>query len=155
MDWLDPPWGWFILGLVLAGAEMIAPGVFLIWLATAAILTGVIAFLSPIGLEIQVLVFALLSVLVVFSAKRWLNEKPEASADPLMNDRGGRLIGETVVVAQALDGGSGRVRQGDTEWLARGPDAEPGTRMRVTGHDGAILIVEHLTQAEPVPPATI
>jgi inner membrane protein len=154
MDWLEPPWGWFILGLVLAGAEMIAPGVFLIWLASAAILTGVIAFLSPIGLELQIAVFALLSVLVVFSAKRWLAENPVASADPLMNDRGGRLIGETVVVAQALDGGSGRVRQGDTEWLAKGPDAAPGTRMRVTGHDGAILIVDHLSQPQAAPPAT-
>ena len=39
---------------------------------------------------------------------------------------------------------TGRVRLGDSEWLAKGPDAEPGTRMRVSGHDGAVLLVEHL-----------
>jgi membrane protein implicated in regulation of membrane protease activity len=61
-----------------------------------------------------------------------------------MNDRGARLIGETVVVTHAIDGGSGRVKQGDGEWLAKGPDAQPGTRMRVSGHDGTVLIVEHL-----------
>jgi membrane protein implicated in regulation of membrane protease activity len=61
-----------------------------------------------------------------------------------MNDRGARLVGEMVVVTQAIDGGQGRVRQGDSEWLAKGPDAEPGTRMRVAGHDGVVLLVEYL-----------
>ena len=55
-----------------------------------------------------------------------------------------RLLGETVVVTHAIDGGTGRVRIGDSEWLAKGPDAEQGTRMRVSGHDGTVLIVEHL-----------
>ena len=32
----------------------------------------------------------------------------------------------------------------DSEWLAKGPDAEPGTKMRVAGHDGVVLVVEHL-----------
>ena len=62
----------------------------------------------------------------------------------MLNDRGGQLIGETVLVTHALDGGTGRVKHGDSEWLARGPDAEPGSRMRVAGHDGTVLIVEHL-----------
>ena len=61
----------------------------------------------------------------------------------MLNDRGGQLVGEQVVVTHALDGGSGKVKHGDTEWLAKGPDAEPGTRMRVSGHDG-VLLVEHL-----------
>jgi membrane protein implicated in regulation of membrane protease activity len=43
-----------------------------------------------------------------------------------------------------IEGGEGRVRYGDGEWLAKGPDAEPGTRMRVAAHDGTVLIVEHL-----------
>jgi membrane protein implicated in regulation of membrane protease activity len=66
------------------------------------------------------------------------------SADPMLNDRGGQLVGETVVVASAIDGGRGKVRHGDSEWLAKGPDAEPGSKMRVAGHDGTVLIVEHL-----------
>jgi membrane protein implicated in regulation of membrane protease activity len=53
-------------------------------------------------------------------------------------------VGEVVVVTQAINDGSGRVRQGDSEWLAKGPDAEPGTRMRVSGHNGTVLLVEHL-----------
>ena len=47
-----------------------------------------------------------------------------------------------MVVVQAIEGGSGRVRCGDSEWLAHGPDAEPGSRLTVTGSQGAVLIVE-------------
>jgi membrane protein implicated in regulation of membrane protease activity len=147
MDWLnslEPHWTWLAIGLLLAAAEMAVPGVFLIWMAGAALITGLITWLAPIGLPLQIVVFAVLAIVAVFTGKRYLRANPIVPADPLMNDRGGRLLGETVVVTYAIDGGTGRVKQGDSEWLARGPDAEPGTRMRVTGHDGAVLLVEHL-----------
>ena len=65
------------------------------------------------------------------------------AADPQMNDRGGRLVGEIVVVTSAIEqGSSGKVRCGDSEWLAKGPPAKAGARMRVTGHQGAVLLVE-------------
>ncbi len=69
-------------------------------------------------------------------------------ADPAMNDRGARLLGETVLVTHAIDGGTGRVRHGDSEWLAKGPDAAPGTRMRVAGHEGTVLVVN--TSIDPI-----
>jgi membrane protein implicated in regulation of membrane protease activity len=147
VTWLDamsPHWGWLALGLVLATAEMLIPGYFLIWLAAAALLTGLIANVAGIAVPVQVAVFAGLSIVAVLVGRRWLRDNPIVSSDPLMNDRGARLVGETAIVSEALAGGSGRVAHGDTEWLARGPDAEAGTRMRVVGHDGSVLIVEHL-----------
>ncbi len=147
-DWLsalEPHWAWLIAGVVLATAEMILPGFFLIWLAGAAIITGVLAWALPIGGSAQLLIFAVLAVVSVFIGRRMLARHPITSADPLMNDRGARLVGETVTVVQAISGGQGRVRHGDSEWIARGADAEPGTRLRVSGHDGAIL---HVAVAE-------
>ncbi len=147
MDWLsslDPHWSWFAIGLVLAAAEMAIPGVFLIWLAGAALITGMLTWVVPISLPVQIVIFSVLSIASVFTGKRYLRDNPIAAADPLMNDRGARLIGEVVVVTHAIDSGTGRVKQGDSEWLVKGPDAEPGTKMRVSGHDGAVLIVEHL-----------
>ena len=144
LDGLDSPWVWLAIGVVLATAEMLLPGYFLIWLAAAAILTGVVALVVPVSLSIEIVLFVALAINAVLLARRWLRLSPIASADPLLNDRGGRLVGETVVVTQALEGGRGRVRHGDTEWLARGPDTPPGTRLRIVGHDGAVLIVEPL-----------
>lgn len=144
MGSFEPHYGWLAIGLVMAAAEMAIPGVFLIWLAGAAMVTGLIVWAVPIGLPLQVVIFAALAIISVFIGKRFLAAHPVVSADPLMNDRGGRLVGETVVVSSAIDGGSGKVHHGDSEWLARGPDAEPGTKMRVSGHDGTVLLVEHL-----------
>ena len=147
MGWinsLDAQWHWLALGLFLAAAEIAVPGVFLIWLSGAALITGMIVWVTPIGLPVQVVIFAVLAVASVFLGRRYLRAHPIAGADPKMNDRGARLVGETVVVTQAIDGAVGRVRQGDSEWLAKGPNAEPGTRMRVSGNDGAVLLVEHI-----------
>ncbi|MCK9541694.1 MAG: NfeD family protein [Novosphingobium sp.] len=142
LEAVDYHWMWLGLGLALAAAEIVVPGFFLIWMAGAAILTGLVAWALPIGVPMQIVLFALLALIAVFTGRRYFRANPVESADPLMNDRGGRAVGETVTVTQAIVGGSGRVRMGDSEWLARGPDAAPGARMRVTGHDGAVLLVE-------------
>ncbi|MBV1689435.1 NfeD family protein [Novosphingobium sp. G106] len=147
MEWFDAlgnHYHWLAIGLLLAAAEMAIPGVFLIWLAAAALITGALTWFLPIGLPVQVVIFAVLSIAAVFTGKRYLAANPVEALDPKMNDRGARLVGETVVVTHAIDGGNGRVKQGDSEWLAKGPDAEPGTKMRVAGHDGVVLVVEHL-----------
>jgi membrane protein implicated in regulation of membrane protease activity len=46
------------------------------------------------------------------------------------------------VVVQAIEHGSGRVHFGDSEWIASGPDVAVGERVRITGSDGATLLVE-------------
>lgn len=147
MDWLNslsPHWTWLAIGLVLAAAEIAVPGFFLIWLAGAAVITGLVAWIMPISLALQVLLFAVLALGFVMAARRWLKTNEIEGADPAMNDRGARLIGEIVQITHAIDNGTGRASHGDTEWLVKGPDAAPGTKMRISGHDGAVLVVEHL-----------
>jgi inner membrane protein len=147
MDWvnnLDPHWLWLALGLALIVGEMTIPGVFMIWLSGAAIVTGLVTWAVPIGVPLQIVLFAVLAMVAVFAGRNYLRANPIEPADPKMNDRGARAVGETVTVTQVIADGSGRVKLGDSEWLARGPDAEPGTKMRVASHDGAVLVVEYL-----------
>ena len=156
MDWLsgNDHWVWLTLGLMLAGLEMLIPGVYLIWLAAAAIITGVLTLTLDLSLPVQLIDFVFLSLIVAFSAKRFLGERPIESSDPLMNRRGARLVGETALVVQAIEHGSGRVRLGDSEWLAHGPNAAAGERVRISGSEGAILLVEPvnlLTDEGPQP----
>ena len=40
-------WNWLILGLLLMGVELLAPGVFMFWLGLAALLVGLLSFVSP------------------------------------------------------------------------------------------------------------
>lgn len=144
----EPHYTWLAIGLVLAVAEMAIPGLFLIWMAGAAIITGVLTWVLPIGLPIQIVIFAVLSILAVFLGRKYLVGHPVLAADPLMNRRAARAVGESVVVTQALVGGSGRVRLGDSEWLARGEDAALGARLVVCDVDGTVLVVA--PQADPL-----
>jgi membrane protein implicated in regulation of membrane protease activity len=147
MDWfggIEAHWVWLTLGLLLAGLEMLVPGVYLIWLAVAAIVTGVLTLALDVSVPVQIVDFVFLSLIIAFSAKRFLGERPIESSDPLMNRRGARLVGETALVVQAIEHGSGRVKLGDSEWIAHGPNVAVGERVRVSGSDGAILLVEPL-----------
>lgn len=150
MDGVEHYWIWLILGLALAVLEMLVPGVYLIWLAAAAIVIAAITFVSGPPLAIQVIAFVSLALVFAFSARRWLRESPIESTDPLLNNRGGRLVGEIALVTTAIESGSGRVRVGDSEWIARGPDVVAGARVRITGSNGAELLVEPVALlAEP------
>jgi membrane protein implicated in regulation of membrane protease activity len=147
MDWfggLEAHWVWLTLGVLLAGLEMLVPGVYLVWLGIAAIITGVLTGLLHLSLPVQVIDFVFLSLIIAFSARRFLSDSPIRSADPLMNRRGARMVGEIAVVVQTIEHGSGRVHIGDSEWNVRGPDVAAGERVRIIGTDGATLLVEPL-----------
>ncbi|AKM08010.1 NfeD family protein [Pelagerythrobacter marensis] len=145
LDNFDPHWIWIAIGLALAALELVVPGVYLIWLAAAALATGFLTFVLDLGLAVQISNFVFLALILAFSARRFLRDKPIVGADPLLNKRGSRLIGETALVTQAFEGGTGRIRHGDSEWLARGADVATGERVRIIGHEGAVLLVEPLT----------
>ena len=142
---LDSYWYWLIAAAALAAAEMLVPGVFLIWIAAAALLTGLITLAGDPGVAIQLALFALFSVLASFGGRAWYKANPVPSADPLLNDRVSRLVGETVELTTAIVNGRGRARVGDSEWNVRGPDANAGTCMRVVGMEDGALVVRPLT----------
>ena len=145
IDWinaLDSHWLWLIVGALLGIAEILIPGFFLIWLSVAAIITGIVGFLLPISMTAQMALFAVLAIAAVYSGRRWFAMNPIESSDPNLNDRGARLIGESVVVVEAIIGGRGRVKVGDGVWIAKGADAAVGARVRITGSDGATLNVD-------------
>jgi len=141
-------WIWITIGLVLAALEMLVPGVYLIWLAIAAIITGLLTLGLGVGLPMQVILFVSVSLIAAFSAKRFLRDQPIESSDPLLNHRGSQLVGQTAIVTQAFEGGTGRVKHGDTEWLARGSDLGEGARVRITGSEGTQLLVEAMDMLE-------
>ena len=145
---LEPQWIW-LLGAIAPGiAELIVPGVFLIWLAAAAAATGLLTLAFGIDLPFQFAVFALLAIAAVYSGRRWYLANPMPSADPMLNDRAARLTGRTVVVTKAIENGEGRVRVGDSVWSCRGADCAEGSRVRITGADGSCLKVEPVREIE-------
>ena len=141
---VDAHWWWLLLAALLGIFEILVPGVFLVWMAAAAAVTGILTLAIGLPVAFQLAVFALLAIAAVWTGRRAYDRNPVPTSDPMLNDRTARLIGQTVTVTSAIRGGEGRVKVGDSVWAARGPDAEEGARVRVTGADGACLKVEPL-----------
>lgn len=139
---IEAHWAWLIAAAVLAIAELVVPGAFLIWIGAAALVTGVLTLLLPIAPVVQGVIFAAATIASIQVGGRMLQRHPIKSDDPLLNDRVARLIGEHVVVTSAIVQGRGRVRVGDGEWAAYGPDLPVGAHVRVTGGDATVLTVE-------------
>ena len=145
--WLGGAAGaWFVAALVLGIAELAVPGVFLVFLAVAAAITGAIVLvLSDAPAVAQIASFAAWSAAAVLVGRRWYRDYPIASSDAMLNDRAARILGRTVVVDQPLSDGAGRVVLGDGTWPARGPDAATGARMRVVAVESGVLVVEPIS----------
>jgi membrane protein implicated in regulation of membrane protease activity len=139
---LEPHWWWLLAAAALALVELISPGIFSIWVAAAAAATGLAILAFDIPFAFQLALFALLALAAVYAGRHWYERNPVDTADPLLNDRTARLVGQTVPVVGAIRGGEGRVKVGDGVWPARGPDAEEGARVRIVGAEGACLKVE-------------
>jgi membrane protein implicated in regulation of membrane protease activity len=142
IDGLNPGWLWLIGGVLLLIAEVIAPGFFLVFIGAAAIATGLFTVLFDLGVAPQVGLFAVYALLAVLVGRRFYANHNANSADPLLNNRAGRMVGKVVTVVAAVDEHNGRVRVGDGEWSARGGPAAVGERVRITGIDGNCLKVE-------------
>ncbi|MQY00244.1 NfeD family protein [Sinorhizobium medicae] len=139
------PWSWWVLGLLLLAAELALPGVFLVWIALAALVTGALSLFfweAPFwSWQLQFVAFALLSVASVLIGRRFVSSSAE-SDEPLLNRRGESLVGRTAVLEQPIAEGRGRVRLDDTTWAVKGPDLPVGTRVRIVASSGRHLTVE-------------
>ena len=101
---IDPAWLWLIGGVVLLIAEVIAPGFSLIFIGAAALATGFLAILLGWGVVLQLGLFAVLAFLAArFGGRHFYASRFDYSADPLLNDRAGRLLGRVVAVVQPVE----------------------------------------------------
>ena len=138
---MGPAAWWLIAALALGLAELLVPGVFLVFVGIAAAITGAALLVLDLPLAAQLASFGVWSVVTVLIGRRWYADYPVA-ADAHLNDRTARMIGEVVRVEEAIVGGRGRVRVGDGSWPARGADAPAGEAVRITAVDGGTVVVE-------------
>lgn len=136
------PWFWLILGFLLLGLEVLIPGTFMLWFGVAAVVTGGLVLAIPMGVQAQIIIFSIASVISVFIGRYLYSASNSTSENPLLHKRGQQLIGQSFKVTQAIENGKGKVKVGDSEWIVRGEDAEVGTIVKVVALDGNSLIVE-------------
>jgi membrane protein implicated in regulation of membrane protease activity len=74
----------------------------------------------------------------------WAHPTVSRSDQPELNRRAVQLVGRVLIVEEAIEGGRGKVRVGDTLWPAEGPDTPVGAEVRVTAARATVLLVERL-----------
>lgn len=140
------PWAWWVLGIGLLILEVLMPGVFLVWIGIAAVLTGALSLVlwgeAYWTWQAQWLIFAALSLASVLVGRQILRARANTSDQPYLNQRGRSLVGRTATLEQPIREGRGRIRLDDTMWSVEGPDLPVGTRVRVTASNGRDLTVE-------------
>lgn len=135
-------WNWLILGVALLAIEIVAPGIFMLWLGLAALMVGVISFFVAWPWQAQIVAFAVFSLALIPAWRRFTRKTQDASDRPFLNRRTEAMVGQVFTLDQPIVNGSGAVRVGDTLWRVLGPDCEAGHRVKVVSADGVDLHVK-------------
>lgn len=143
-----PFWYWWVLAVALLIVEIFTGSTYFLWPAAAATLVG-FADIWPLdgAWRLQLALFAVVTVVLAIvgppRAKRWIHA---SQSDHLtLNERGAQKVGKRALVEEAFTNGVGRVKYGDTVWLAEsvsGEDFAEGASVEITGSEGAMLFVK-------------
>ena len=142
---------WLVLAVVLGAIELMSTTFILLWVAIAALVTGLLGLLVH-SFVAQLGVFAVLSVVLLLLTRPLVRRWRNAGA-PTYQSNVQRLVGEQGIVVTRLAGGkAGMVRVGNDVWSARGElsdiQLEPGERVRIVAVRSALLIVSKITQGQ-------
>jgi len=135
-------WYWWALAALMLVCEMLLPGVVFLFLAIGAAVAGLLLLIAAdLSLEIQLVVFAIVSVASAIGLRRYLRGLQPGTAS-VLNARGEALVGKVFVLDQPILAGRGRIKLGDGSWIVTGPDMVAGAKVRVAAVNGTELRVE-------------
>lgn len=137
-------WYWWVAAVFLLGVEMLSPGFFFLWMAVSALVTGLLLLIMPfLSVEMQLFIFAVLSMSSVLVWKHYMKRHPEKTDHPHLNERGSQYIGRTFTLIEAIENGQGKVKVGDSLWKVEGSsDCPKGSAVRVVDVHGTVFKVE-------------
>lgn len=142
----DPVLIWFLVGLALILSEFALPGVILVFFGVGAWLTAGTTWLgiTP-GWTAQILCFAISSVLLLISLRRWFRTRffGYVESDQSPEDNLDDLAGHNVTVKTAIEPGiTGQVEYKGAAWSARSESRlAAGEAAVITKTEGITLIV--------------
>lgn len=143
MSWQIDFWYWWIFAVLLVIIEILAPSFFALWMAIAAFMTGLALLLMPeMAWQIQLFIFALLSVFSIVLWRRYYLKNPILSDEPNLNRRGEQYIGRLVTLQTPIVDGIGKIRLDDSSWKVQGPDCPAGKKVRIVALNNVVFSVE-------------
>jgi inner membrane protein len=140
-------WHWWVLGVALLIFELLAPGVFFLWIGLSAFVVGAIAALLPIlSWQYQLFLFSVLSIVSVVLWRIYLNKHPIKTDRPLLNRRSAQYIGRVFTLEEPIVNRRGKIKVDDSIWKIEGEDCPAHTQVKVVSVNGVVLQVKRLTE---------
>ncbi len=138
-------WYWWVFAVFMLGVEILAPGFFFLWLSISGFVVGGLLFLFPaMILEVQLLIFGLLSIISVVLWRQYGIKKPTETDHPLLNKRGAQYIGRTFSLIEPIENGRGKIKADDSIWTVLGEDCPLDSKVKVVKVNGVLFEVERV-----------
>lgn len=143
-------WHWVGLGIVLLAFEVMIGTFDLLWVSAGAFLTALFILLLPApinGWQGQLTFFGIAAIGFVASGRTLFKGlRNAATSHPNLNDRLANMAGLRGEATTNFEEGQGKVKVGDTVWLARQSGERAiaaGDTVVVAGADKGLLLVRH------------
>ena len=151
-DWT---WAWVIFGAVLAGLEILIPGMYLLWIGLGAVAVGLVLARYPdLPLAWQMLVFAV-SMVSSIGFGFWIQRRSGRSKQSkFLNRELKAMIGQSYLAIAPFSVGHGRIKVQDSSYAAVSDEAiEAGDVVEVVAIvDGRPKVVKAPSSAEITKP---
>ena len=148
MEWINDIiyWYWLILAVAMIILEILIPGAYFLWMGVSAIFVGALMYVFPeMVFLVQILIFAVLSVISVVMYKSYRKKNPIVTDEPALNRRGERYIDQKFTLTEPIINGEGKIKVDDSTWKIVGMDMPAGMVVRVVAVEGTTLKVEAMT----------
>ena len=139
-------WGiWLIIAGVFFLIEMITVGFFVFWFGIGALIAMITSFIIPDNIFIQVLVFTISSIILLFLTKPLVDKFTKK--DKKIETNAYSIIGKKGIVTQDINTtiGVGQIKVSGEVWSAKtidGSNIEKGSEISIIKIDGVKAVVE-------------
>lgn len=135
---------WFLIGLGLFLLELIIPGFFIFFFGLGAWITALVCLIGNPGTNVQIIIFAITSVLSLIALRRIIQKKFFYSKGNQSEEVEDEFTGKEGVATKNFGGAeTGKVEFKGTTWKAESSsEIKEGQRVRIIEKDNFKLIVE-------------
>jgi inner membrane protein len=135
---------WFILGLGLFLLELVMPGFIIFFFGLGAWITALVCLIAQPGVNLQIIIFAISSVLLLIALRRIIQNKFLNSKGTHTDDVDDEFTGKEALAKSDFGGIiNGKVEFKGTSWTAESTsEIHEGQRVIIIEKDSFKLIVE-------------
>jgi len=135
---------WFVIGFLLFVLELVIPGFVIFFFGIGAWVTSLVCLIFEPGINLQVLVFIIFSVITLVTLRKFLTKKFFASKDTPGMDMDDDFTGSTAVALSSFGPGeTGKVEYRGSYWQASSSsEIKEGQQVVIKSKETVKLIVE-------------